>query len=251
MAAAVLQMAVLAGARVEQRPEPVRGVGRGRRRDPVLAEDAVADLEVELALEIHIAGGKREGVRRVGRAARGGLAARLASPGSSLVKSVVGASRLSSAASVPAPISLQAPASSGRAAPKAMAPTRARAARLPWRCFLRLSAMRSRNLEWGECTRPSSEADAGARPQHGGILDRAVAVGVGHVAAGLEEILEIRLHRPAGLDLVGVADLDQRLVIARDRLIKINVQAMRLARRCRYRRSRLRARRRSARGSCR
>jgi hypothetical protein len=48
-----------------------RGPSRG---DPVFAEDAVADLEVELALEIHIARGEREGVRRVGRAARGGFA---------------------------------------------------------------------------------------------------------------------------------------------------------------------------------
>ena len=77
MAAAVLQMAVLAGAGIEQRPKPVGGVGRGRRRHPVLAEDGVADLEVELALEIHIAGGEREGVGGVGRAARGGAAAGL------------------------------------------------------------------------------------------------------------------------------------------------------------------------------
>ena len=46
----------------------------------------------------------------------------------------------------------------------------------------------------------------------------------GHVAAGLEDILEVRLQRPAGLDLEGVADLDQRLVIARDRLAEIDVE---------------------------
>ena len=77
MAAAVLQMAVLAGAGIEQRSQAVGGVGRGRRGHPVLAKDGVADLEVELALEIHIAGGEREGVGGVGRAARGGAAARL------------------------------------------------------------------------------------------------------------------------------------------------------------------------------
>src|SRR3990170_6769957 len=77
MATAVLQMAALAGAGIEQRPEPVGGVGRGRRRHPVLAEDAIAHLEVELALEIHIAGGERESVGGIGRAARGRAAARL------------------------------------------------------------------------------------------------------------------------------------------------------------------------------
>src|SRR5262245_10756151 len=77
MAAAVFQVAVLAGARIEQGTESVGGVGRRRRRDPVLAEDAVADLEFELALEIHVAGREREGVWRGGRAARGRAASRL------------------------------------------------------------------------------------------------------------------------------------------------------------------------------
>src|SRR5262245_54398924 len=77
MAAAVFQVAVLAGARIKQGAEPVGGVGRRRRRDPVLAEDAVADLEFELALEIHVAGGERESIGRCGRAARSGAAAGL------------------------------------------------------------------------------------------------------------------------------------------------------------------------------
>src|SRR3990170_5420051 len=77
MATAVLQVAALAGAGIEQRPEPIGGIGRGRRRYPILAEDAVAHLEVELALEVHIAGGEREGVGGIGRAARGRAAARL------------------------------------------------------------------------------------------------------------------------------------------------------------------------------
>ena len=59
MPAPVLEVTVLAGARIEQGPKPVGGVGRGRRRDPVLAEDGVADLEIELALEVEIAGGVR------------------------------------------------------------------------------------------------------------------------------------------------------------------------------------------------
>src|SRR5262245_43950354 len=70
-------MAVLAGAGIKQRPEPVGGISRGRGRDPVLAEDGVADLEVEFALEVHVAGGGGEGVG-VGHACpRGGAAARL------------------------------------------------------------------------------------------------------------------------------------------------------------------------------
>src|SRR3990170_8308968 len=77
MATAVLQVAALAGAGIEQRPEPIGGIGRGRRRYPILAEDAVAHLEVELALEVHIAGGEREGVGGIGRAARGRAAAGL------------------------------------------------------------------------------------------------------------------------------------------------------------------------------
>src|SRR3990170_4504822 len=77
MATAVLQVAALAGAGIEQRPEPIGSVGRGRRRYPILAEDAVSHLEVELALEVHIAGGERESVGGIGRAARGRAAARL------------------------------------------------------------------------------------------------------------------------------------------------------------------------------
>src|ERR671935_110794 len=113
------------------------------------------------------------------------------------------------------------PARSGRPAPKARAPRRSAGAPLSDASF-GLSALRWRYLKQGKCTRPSSEIHAGARPQHGGVLDRAIAVVIGHVAAGLEEVLEIGLQGPAGLDLVGVADLDDRLVIARDRLIKVD-----------------------------
>ena len=78
--------------------------------------------------------------------------------------------------------------------------------------------MRSRDLELCECTRPSSEADAGACPHDRCVLD------TGDVAAGLEDILEVGLDRPAGIDLVGIADFDQRLVIARHRLAEIDVE---------------------------
>ena len=61
-AAAVLQMTALAGARVEEGAEPVRGGGRARRRYPDFPEDAVADPEVSLARERHVGGGMRERV---------------------------------------------------------------------------------------------------------------------------------------------------------------------------------------------
>ena len=54
LAAAVLQVAALAGARVVERPEPVRRFGRRGRGNPELAEDAIADLEVELLGEPHV-----------------------------------------------------------------------------------------------------------------------------------------------------------------------------------------------------
>ena len=82
----VFQVAVLAAARIEQRPEPVGSVGRGRSRHPVLTEDRIADLEVELTLEIHVAGREREGIGGVGRAARGGAAARLVLAGFGLAE---------------------------------------------------------------------------------------------------------------------------------------------------------------------
>ena len=46
----------LAGARVEQRPQAIGGLG-GRRRHPVLAKQAIADLELLAALEIHVGRG--------------------------------------------------------------------------------------------------------------------------------------------------------------------------------------------------
>ena len=62
MAAAVLQVAALAGARVEQRPKPVRGLGRRGRGYPQLAEQAVAELEGAFFLEGQVGRGMREGV---------------------------------------------------------------------------------------------------------------------------------------------------------------------------------------------
>ena len=47
---------------------------------------------------------------------------------------------------------------------------------------------------------------------------------VRHVAAGLPDVLEVRLKRPAGGELHGVADLEQRLVIARNRRAEIDVE---------------------------
>src|SRR3546814_19585239 len=50
----------LAAACVIQRPETIRRRRRTRRRSPQLAEDAVADLEVEFLLEAHVGRGLRE-----------------------------------------------------------------------------------------------------------------------------------------------------------------------------------------------
>ena len=55
MAAPVFQVAALAGTRVEERPQPVRGQRRRGRRDPEFFEQTVADLEVQLTLERDIA----------------------------------------------------------------------------------------------------------------------------------------------------------------------------------------------------
>ena len=67
MAAPVFQVATLAGTRVKERPQPVRGQRRRRRRDPELLEQPVADLKVQLPLERNVARGQR---KRIGIAAR-------------------------------------------------------------------------------------------------------------------------------------------------------------------------------------
>jgi hypothetical protein len=62
MAATVLEMAALAGAGVEQRPEPVGRLRRRRRRHPQLAEQPVAELEGAFLLEGDVGRGLRERV---------------------------------------------------------------------------------------------------------------------------------------------------------------------------------------------
>ena len=62
MAAPVLQMAALAGARVEDRTQPVGSLRRRRRRNPDLAENAVAELERALFLEGDVGRGVRKGI---------------------------------------------------------------------------------------------------------------------------------------------------------------------------------------------
>ena len=74
MAAPVLQVAILAAARIEERPQPVRRLGRGGRRDPGLAEQRIAQLEIHLALEGHVARALREGIGRLQHAHRGAAA---------------------------------------------------------------------------------------------------------------------------------------------------------------------------------
>ena len=62
-APAVLDVATLAGPGVVQGAQTVRGRGGGGRRHPELAENAVADVEIELSFESHVGGRMREGVR--------------------------------------------------------------------------------------------------------------------------------------------------------------------------------------------
>ena len=74
-AAPVLGVTGLAGARVEQRPQAIGGLGGRRRRHPVLAKQAIADLELLAALEIHVGRGLREdvGVDHLAGGGRAGL----------------------------------------------------------------------------------------------------------------------------------------------------------------------------------
>src|SRR5581483_4559902 len=113
-----------------------------------------------------------------------------------------------------------APARSGKAAPKATAPRRrARGAFLGILSF-GLSAMRWAYLKWGECTRPSSKAQAGARPQYRRVVNAR------NIAARLEDVLDIGLYRPARLDLISITDLDQGLVISRRLLAGVDIEAV-------------------------
>ena len=206
MPAPVLQMAVLAGARIEQRPEPVGGIGRSRRRDPVLAEDGVADLEVELALEVHVAGGGGEGVG-VGHARLARWRRRRACPRPPRVleKSVAGAVQAGGR-------SHRRPRHSSAQAPKKQRQARAkrdqrgkralyavRLASAMLRTMLRTT--RQRDLERCECNRPSSEPASsktdGERAPNTAAFSTAPAIFVRHIAAGLPDVLEVRLQRPA------------------------------------------------------
>ena len=72
MPAAVLDVATLARPRIIERAQPVGCKGGGGRGDPDLAEEAVAQFEVELILEGDIAGGLREGIGIAARADRSG-----------------------------------------------------------------------------------------------------------------------------------------------------------------------------------
>ena len=62
MAATVLDMAVLTGVGIEQRAEPVARGGAGRRDDPGVAEEAVADAEVQPARRREVGGRHRVGI---------------------------------------------------------------------------------------------------------------------------------------------------------------------------------------------
>ena len=65
MAAPVLQVATLAGARIVKRAQPVGCEGRGRGRHPWPLEQAVAQVEGHPLLEAEVRRGLREGVGHV------------------------------------------------------------------------------------------------------------------------------------------------------------------------------------------
>ena len=62
MAAAVLEVAALAGPGIVEGAETVGGKGRRGAGDPEFLEQPVAELEVELPLKAHVFRGLREGV---------------------------------------------------------------------------------------------------------------------------------------------------------------------------------------------
>jgi hypothetical protein len=74
MAAAILEVAALAGACVVERPEPVGRLGRGRCYHPVALEEAVADEEIGALLERQVGSRQREGIGAVGLLMRRGAA---------------------------------------------------------------------------------------------------------------------------------------------------------------------------------
>ena len=220
--APVLQMAVLAGAGIEQRPEPVGGIGRSRRRDPVLAEDGVTDLEVELALEVHVAGGGGEGVG-VGHARlRGGAAA-------GLVLALLGLGEIGGrrreagdariGARAMALPGAEEPAAGSRQAQSARQAS-AYAARLASAMLRTVLGQRDSGTWNGfgaiglRQNLTSSKTHGRTCPKYSRIF-HGPAVFVRHIAAGPPDVLEVRLQRPARGKLHGVADLEQRLVIAR------------------------------------
>ena len=232
MAAAVLQVAVLAGAGVEERAQPVGGLRRRRRRNPDLAEEAVAELEVEFVLDLHIAGGIGEGVGVVHAAPRCGAAAGVLLPrlGPREIGNRGGEGRGGG-------IGAGAIALPGTEEER-QAQRRAKPARSAWDCATGLaSAMLHSVLGQrgsGTCYdlsasvlrqhQASSKAHSRTCPKHSRIWNGPVACVIRHIAAGLPEVLEIWLQRPARGKLCGVADLKQRLVIARHRNGGVDVE---------------------------
>ena len=52
-----------------------------------------------------------------------------------------------------------------------------------------------------------SEIDGGSHSPHGRVLDRPLARRLRHATTGLPDVLEVRLHSPARLEVRRVADL--------------------------------------------
>src|ERR1700722_3503526 len=74
------------------------------------------------------------------------------------------------------------------------------------------------NLDWRVVVRAvslSSELDGAARPEHERILNRLGRIErVGHVAARMDDLLQVALEGPPGRQLQAVVELQQKLLVA-------------------------------------
>jgi hypothetical protein len=63
-------------------------------------------------------------------------------------------------------------------------------------------------------------------PNNARVRYGAPAARIRDIAPRMPDVLEVRLERPAGFDFIGVADLEQRLIRARNRQMRVEVERM-------------------------
>src|SRR5579884_97878 len=80
--------------------------------------------------------------------------------------------------------------------------------------FWARSAASSRPPARNQRDRSALEGEAGSQAEDEGVADDSAAVRSEHIAAGVDDVLQIGLQRPARLYGGSVAELDQRLVVA-------------------------------------